>query len=537
MNAVMEVDQAAAVVMTSAQAARALGIPEERWVYWCGGAETLEECWYPSERPDFSRCQALREAGTGALAEAGIELGDLAQIDFYSCFPVAVEMACEMLGLDEGDPRGFTVTGGLPYAGGPGNNYTLHALATMAERVGAEPGAKGLVTGNGWYLTKHSATLVSSAPGEADRWPAPASSPRAPELLGVDRPGSTQAEVAYGLGYPASIYPIFENALRARRGLDLETHRERLGGMMSRFTEVAARNPYAWFPTVRSAEEIATPSPRNRMIAFPYTKYMNAVMEVDQAAAVLMTSAQAARALGIPEERWVYWFGGAETMEERWYPSERLDFSRCQALREAGTSALAEAGVELGDLAHIDFYSCFPVAVEMACEMLGLGEGDPRGFTVTGGLPYAGGPGNNYTLHALATMAERVRAEPGATGLVTGNGWYLTKHTATVVSSAPREGDDWLAPVASAQAPEAPTTTSSTDPAEGRATLETYTVLYDRDGAPERGIVLGRTAEGRRFVANTPEDRALLEAFVATEQIGREGALRQEEGRNVFDPA
>jgi acetyl-CoA C-acetyltransferase len=206
-------------------------------------------------------------------------------------------------------------------------------------------------------------------------------------------------------------------------------------------------------------------------------------------------------------------------------------------MREAGRGALAEAGIELGDLARIDFYSCFPVAVEMACEMLGLDEDDPRGFTVTGGLPYAGGPGNNYTLHALATMAEEVRAEPGASGLVTGNGWYFTKHTATVVSSAPREGDDWPAPECSAKAAEVPATTSSTDPAEGSATLETYTVLYDREGAPERGIVLGRTAAGRRFVANTPEDRGLLEAFVASEQIGREGTLRQEEGRNVFDPA
>ena len=412
-----------------------------------------------------------------------------------------------------------------------GGETPLCLVNSIARRIAAGEVATALVCGTHNLRTRRRAR----AQGIELDWETGGSGE--PELLGVSRPGSTQEEAAYGLGLPATVYPIFENALRARRGLDLETHRKRLGALMSRFTEVAAKNPYAWFPTVRSAEEIATPSPRNRMIAFPYTKYMNAVMEVDQAAAVLMTSAQAARALGIPEDRWVYWCGGAETLEECWYPSERPDFSRCRALREAGAGALAEAGVEFGDLAHVDFYSCFPVAVEMACEMLGLDEQDPRGFTVTGGLPYAGGPGNNYTLHALATMVERVRAEPGAEGLVTGNGWYLTKHTATVVSSAPRERDDWPAPASSTGEAEARPTTSSTDPAEGRATLETYTVLYDRDGAPERGIVLGRTAEGRRFVANTPADRALLEAFVATEQVGREGTLRREEGRNVFDPA
>jgi len=412
-----------------------------------------------------------------------------------------------------------------------GGETPLCLVNGLARRIAAGEVATALVCGTHNLRTRRRAR----AQGVELDWETGGSGE--PEVLGVNRPGSTPAEAAYGLGIPSSVYPIFENALRARRGLDLETHRGRLGALMSRFTEVAAKNPYAWFPTVRSAEEIATPSPRNRMIAFPYTKYMNAVMEVDQAAAVLMASARAARALGIPEDRWVYWCGGAETLEQCWYPSERPDFSRCQALREAGTGALAEAGIELGELTQIDFYSCFPVAVEMACEMLGLGEDDPRGFTVTGGLPYAGGPGNNYTLHALATMVERVSAEPGAKGLVTGNGWYLTKHSATVVSSAPREGGDRPAPAASAKAAEAPPTTSATDPAEGRATLETYTVLYDRDGAPERGIVLGRTAEGRRFVANTPEDRAILEAFVASEQIGREGTLRQREGLNVFDPA
>jgi acetyl-CoA C-acetyltransferase len=466
-----------------------------------------------------------------------------------------VRAVAEDAGVGEGVPRGVDVLGVVGSVGW----YPRNAPRLLAERLGARPrrefgtpiggevplcmvnwAARRIATGEvGTALVCGTHNLRTKRRARAQGieldWEQGGSGE--PERLGVDRPGATEAEVAYGLAMPATVYPIFENAVRARRGLDLETHRLRLGALMSRFTEVAAKNPYAWFPTVRSAEEIATTTTRNRMIAFPYTKYMNAVMEVDQAAGVLMTSVQTARALGISEDRWVYWCGGAETREERWYPSERPDFSRCQAMGDAGRSALAEAGVELGDLTHLDFYSCFPVAVEMACDMLGLDEDDPRGFTVTGGLPYAGGPGNNYTLHALATMVEKIRGKPGAAGLVTGNGWYFTKHTATVVSSAPREGDDWPAPESPAKKPETLATTASTDPAEGPATLESYTVLYDRDGAPQRGIVLGRTDEGRRFVANTPEDRQLLEAFVATEQVGGAGRLRQEEGRNVFDPA
>jgi len=358
----------------------------------------------------------------------------------------------------------------------------------------------------------------------------------APERIGANQRGSSSGEAAYGLSMPIHIYPVFENALRARRGLPLAAHRRRIGALMSRFTEVAAKNPFAWFPIARSADEIATPTASNRMIAYPYTKYMNAVIETDQGAAALLMSAAAARELGVPEDRWVHWWGGAHGYETVWYPSERPDFARCPALRDTVRATLAEAATSLDEIAAFDFYSCFPVAVEMACEMLGLDEDDPRGLTVTGGLPYAGGPGNDYTLHSIAAMVERLRAAPGARGLVTGNGWYLTKHAALVLASAPREGGA-VGQAAPVPEPSLPDDTASTEPAEGPATLETYTVVFDREGAPARGIAIGRTEAGRRFVANTPDDQAFLEAFVAVENVGRKGRVRAVDGHNRFEPS
>jgi acetyl-CoA C-acetyltransferase len=300
---------------------------------------------------------------------------------------------------------------------------------------------------------------------------------------------------------------------------------------MHGFTRVAASNPHAWFPTLRSAEELTQPTPDNRMIGLPYTKYLNAVMETDQAVALWITSVATARAFGVPEERWVYCWGGDAAVERAWYPSERPDFADCPALTAAVRGALARAGTELEAVDWIDFYSCFPVAVEMACEMLGLDEADPRGFTVTGGLPYAGGPGNDYTLHALAAMVERLRAAPGAVGLATGNGWYLTKHSALVCSSAPPEKQGEAPPVDPGPAAIAPLLE-----ADGPAVLETYTVLYDREGAPQRGIAIGRLESGARFLANTPGERAALEAFAAQEQVGRRGRVRCVSGRNLFEP-
>ena len=273
------------------------------------------------------------------------------------------------------------------------------------------------------------------------------------------------------------------------------------------------------------------------MIAYPYTKYLNAVIETDQAAAVLLMSAGAARQLGVPEDRWVHWWGGANTEEEAWFPSERPDFAASPALRDAATAALAEAGLALEQIDCFDFYSCFPVAVEMACEMLGLAEDDPRGLTVTGGLPYAGGPGSSYTLHALAAMAERLRARPGEKGLVTGNGWYLTRHAAAVWSTLPREksGSPPAGPSAAERARRAPL--APVKEASGTGTVEAYTVLFDRDGQPARGIVLGRTQTGERFLANTPDDRASLEAFLDSRDVGSAGKLSCHDGHNRFEPS
>ncbi len=357
-----------------------------------------------------------------------------------------------------------------------------------------------------------------------------------PTLVGENRPGSSECEQSYGLRLPVDIYPVFENALRHRRGLDLETHRRRVGALFSRFTRVAAKNPYALFHVDRSAEELTTVGPGNRMIAFPYTKYLNAILATDQASAVLLASPDAARALGIRADRWVHWRGGWQGQERAWFASERPAFTESPALRDTARAALAQAGVSIDEVDHIDFYSCFPVAVEMACEMLGVAEDDPRGLTVTGGLPYAGGPGSNYTLHALAAMMQRLREAPGSTGLVTGNGWYLTKHSALVCASAP--GDAEQRPDAAGLGQEsggAPVPVAGE--AQGRGTIEAYTVCFDREGAPVRGIALGRLDDGRRFIANTPEDRAFLEAFVASEQVGREGRLSPRDGRNCFEPA
>lgn len=362
-----------------------------------------------------------------------------------------------------------------------------------------------------------------------------------PTAVGKTGAPSSEAELAVGLGLPISVYPIFENALRVARGQSLEEHRRAMGALFEPFTRVAAANPYAWFPVERSAEELSSPTSVNRMICFPYPKYLNAVVTTDQSAGVLIASQAMAVRLGIPKENWIYWRGGAVGVEDPWLISLRPSYSESPALKTCHETAFANAGLALDEIDLIDLYSCFPSAVSMACEMLGLAEDDPRGLTLTGGLPYAGGPGNSYSFHSIAAAVTRLREKTGEHALVTGNGWYLTKHSATILSRRPSPAgfDPSAAPIT-----DATRATWSAPPvrlqpeAKGAATVETYTIVHDRDGAPEKGIIIGRlTDTDERFLANTEPDPDLLADLEKIELIGTQGTVHHRDGHNLYIPS
>jgi acetyl-CoA C-acetyltransferase len=354
-----------------------------------------------------------------------------------------------------------------------------------------------------------------------------------PEEIGEMRPGVNAYEKAYNLNFPVNVYPLFENAIRGARGRDMASHLKAMGKLFSPFSKVASENPYAWFPTYRSAEEIATPSEKNRFVGFPYTKYLNAVIEVDQAASVIMTSVAKARELGIPESQWVYLHGCADA-SEIWNVSERVNYFTSPAIRMIGRKAFAMADLDVGDLSFIDLYSCFPSAVELACREFGIAEDDPRGLTITGGLPYFGGAGNDYVMHSIVTMLGKLRARPGSFGLCTGNGWYVTKHSAGLYSTKPVEGK-WQRedPKSYQKEIDAEPHPEVVEKPEGRATIETYTVVTDRKGK-RFGIVVGRLDDGKRFLANTADDDATLDWMMQEEMLGRAGTVSTTPQNNLF---
>ena len=338
-------------------------------------------------------------------------------------------------------------------------------------------------------------------------------------------------EAAHGLVSAASQYALIENARRARLKLTREEYAAAMGALFAPFTEVAAANPHAAAPTVRSAAELVTPSPVNRLIADPYPRYLVAREKVNQGAAVVLTSVAAAQRLGIPRETWVFLHGHADLRERDLLA--RADLSAGPASVLAARRALELAGIGPADLATIDLYSCFPAPVFTVAEGLGLAPGDPRGLTVTGGLPFFGGPGNNYSLHAIAETVQRARANPGTYGFVGANGGVMSKYSAGVYATTaadwrPGRNDDLQAEIDSWPAP------AQALAADGPATIETCTVTYARDGS-RTGVVVGRLDEdGRRFIARTAGgDDETTGLLTAGEPIGSRVLVRSGSSGNT----
>jgi acetyl-CoA C-acetyltransferase len=305
--------------------------------------------------------------------------------------------------------------------------------------------------------------------------------------------GLTGAPVQYGL---------LENARRSRLGLSVAEYRLKMAELFAPFSKVAAKNPFSSSPVERSVEEILTVTDDNRMICDPYPRLLVARDTVNQGAAAVLMSVEAARRLGVPEEKWVYLHGHADVIEQAML--DRVDLGAGPASVMAAQEALRVAGLGVDDMATFDLYSCFPFPVFVICEALGLSADDPRGLTLTGGLPYFGGPGNSYSLHAIAETVVEMRAKPGKFGFVGANGGILSKYSVGIYSTDPIEWRTDRSAELKEQIAALPKVEVTKHP-DGAATIETYSVRYDW---PIRtGIIVGRLdSNGSRFMATTDDD-------------------------------
>ena len=354
---------------------------------------------------------------------------------------------------------------------------------------------------------------------------------RHPRFSHADFP---RGEAAAGLNNPVSHFAMIESSLAAEAGHDPEERRRWLGRLMAPFTEVAARRPeLAWFPIVRGPEELSAVSPDNRMVAQPYPKLMTSFPTVDLAAAVVVTSQAEADRAGVPRHRRIYPWAAASA-NERSFPSQRPHVGRTPALTGAVARVLEATEMDPHAIDLIDIYSCFPAAVQLGAAGLGV-EPLGRPLTVTGGLPYFGGPGASYVCHALVTMVEELRAGSGRTGMVIGLGGMAGRFAAGLYASAPPE-TPWVNDTGDSGSDRSTEEGVELDLGRsGRARVVAMTVLHERDDGPVAAPIFARFPDGRRTAARVahPDLAAELDG---TSLVGRDVEVTAGEGPPTYRP-
>ena len=385
-------------------------------------------------------------------------------------------------------------------------------VQTAAEAIMRGEIDLAIITGAEALETRRQLKKAGEKPGwsfpDPDRKPFPFEAPFHP------------AEVAHEVFQAWLTFPIWDIARRAHRQTGPEEYRQELGDLMAPMTEVAASNRYAWFPLARTAEELITATPANRMVGYPYTKYMVSIMDVDMAAAIIVASHDKAGELGVPADRRVYLHGGCYATDPT-YVAEHDPLWASPAMRQASAATLRAASVDIDDVAHLDLYSCFGSSVTLALDALGIKAGDPRGVTVTGGLPFSGGAGSDYMTHSIAAMTGVLRRDPGSLGLVSGIGMHLTKHIFGLYSSTPPGSLVAVDQAAVQRALDArpPVAITAAAPDGTMATVASYTVAHSRSGEPEWGLAICDLSDGTRCYARV-EDADLLRHIETSEWVG-----------------
>ncbi|KXS09235.1 acetyl-CoA acetyltransferase [Gonapodya prolifera JEL478] len=346
----------------------------------------------------------------------------------------------------------------------------------------------------------------------------------------------------HGLGAPIHTYPLFENALRHRREQTKADNERESAQLYAEFAQIAATRPASWSYGEKplTETEIQTVGKKNRMICYPYPLVQNAFNTIDLAGVVLVCSRAQARALGVPESKWVHVWGAGGTQDNSNYLL-RPNYFESPSIRATLDATLQASGVSKDQIEAFDIYSCFPVVPKLAAQHLGIPvtreAGRTKPLSLIGGLTSFGGAGNNYSMHALCEMTRQIRQGSFKLGCVLANGGFPTYHHGAVLAPTPRP-DAASRPFVSAVLPElypSPAPALVFTPS-GRSSIETYTIEYDRSSRPKRALIIGRTPAGERFVANE-DGKEVLEWIVnVDEPIGKTGVVRNAGGQNLWRP-
>ena len=441
-----------------------------------------------------------------AVADAGTDIIPcLDAMTVIRTFPDSVPKAVQPILAPFGWPENFAgciadrlnVSGAEVNHSGACGNEPQKWVGIFGSRIAAGEIRAALICGAEAIATMRKA----KAEGQSWDWTQQSDYPVNDPGMNTDFMTETELQ-RHGGAVPVSVYPLLEQARRLRLGLSTEEYALQMGELFAAFSEVAASNPYAMSQKTLTAADIATITDSNRMVGDPHPKSVVARDWVNQGAAVIMVSAELADALGIAEDKRVYVHGYADTIEK--VVLDRADVGVSSAMHKAYDTALEVAGKTFADMRYVDCYSCFPIAVFNVLDHFGLPPQGDVPYTLTGGLPYFGGPGNNYSMHGIAEAVVSARADHGAFALVGANGGYMSKHSVGIYSTEPCAWPQNRNSFAQAELDAVAPTALDLEPT-GTYDLETYTVIY-KGKAPQVAIAIGRSAKtGRRAIAVSPD--------------------------------
>jgi acetyl-CoA C-acetyltransferase len=454
--------------------------------------------------------KADADAGGGWLSQLA-QLGSLAVVNQIS-FPAlgnCAELLAEKIGIR---PAYLEQT---PW---PTGESPVQLLNEAANRIGAGEIEVAVIVGAEALRT--AAERAKAATGE-----------RQDALRSVATGGARSLMQQHGLIAPTDLYPLYENATRAAWGQSLDEAQAENGTIWAGMAAVAAGNENAWIREPQAAEAITRVEADNRPIAFPYQKRMVANSSVNQGAGFIVTSLARARAAGLAENQIIHIGMGAAAHETH------NMMKRDQYVQPAGmvvtlNETLKRNGFTTADLDHVELYSCFPCIPKMARRIIDWPVDRP--ITAFGGLTFGGGPIGNYMSHAIASMVEKLRGERG-TALLFANGGYATHFHGIILSASPLPNAQFphdfdvnaLADQLRKPVPD------SLDDYEGPASIETYTIFYNRDASVRFGTIIARTPDGKRMLARVASDNVAAIEFLSNgvvEPVGTAGIVKREPG-------
>jgi acetyl-CoA C-acetyltransferase len=408
----------------------------------------------------------------------------------------------------------------------PTGESPTQLLNEAANRIGAGEISVAAIVGGEALRTSGQRKAAARADGAKPDFLRDAASPDVKHITALA--GSIEHLAQYGLVAPTDVYPLYENATRAAWGQTLAEAQAESGEIWAGMSRVAATNPNAWIQTALTPEAITAPDADNRRITFPYQKRMVANSNVNQGAAIIVTSLANARAAGIAEDRIIHIGMGAAAHTPH-NLLKRDQYAHSSAIDVTLEQVLERNALTIADLTDVELYSCFPCIPKMARRVIDWPVDRP--ITAFGGLTFGGGPVGNYMSHAVASMVDKLRRDRG-TALLFANGGYATHNHAIVISSEPLPNATFPHDFdcnAEAKARRAPVPDVDGE-YEGPATVETYTVFYQRDGSVRVGTVIARTPDSKRLLASVPANDAAMIAFLTNgevEPVGSHGQVRK----------